>query len=84
MQLPVWTTFYLNEEMLQTGTVFLYVVQFTVTLAFLGAAIWLFVNIRYENREKKWFQLLFGNTEWRPIIRSMEFVKELEAIRVTE
>lgn len=79
LQLPVWTTFYWNKNMLENGNIFLYIIQIAVTLAFTFLAVWLFRNIRYENRDKKWFRLIFDGVEWTPVIRSMELYREIEA-----
>jgi hypothetical protein len=79
LQLPVWTTFYWNKSMLENGNIFLYIIQIAVTLAFTFLAVWLFRNIRYENRDKKWFSLIFDGVEWTPVIRSMELYREIEA-----
>ncbi len=79
LQLPVWTTFYWNKSMLENGNTFLYIIQIAVTLAFAFLAVWLFLNIRYENRDKKWFKLIFDGIEWTPVIRSMELYRGIEA-----
>jgi len=41
-------------------------------------AIWLFFNIKYENRNKKWFQLIFSGKEWTPLMKSMELLEQVE------
>jgi len=38
-------------------------------------AIWLFFNIKYENKNKKWFQLIFNGKEWTPLMKSMELLE---------
>lgn len=81
LQLPLWTTFYLHSGMLETRNTFLLILQAVVTLSFSYLAIWLFKNIKYENRDKKWFRLLFSGTEWAPIIKSMELLKEVEEFK---
>lgn len=78
LQLPVWTTFYWNNSMLENGTIWLYGVQAVVTLSCTYIAIWLFVNIKYENREKQWFRFIFGGKEWDPVIQSMELLKQIQ------
>jgi len=81
LQLPVWTTFYWNKSMLQNGNALLYALQFIVTASFVFAAIWLFRNIKYENRDKKWFKFIFSGNEWKPVMKSMELldlIKEYE------
>jgi len=81
LQLPVWTTFYLNKSMLEDGNIFLYVLQLSVTLSLTYLAVWLFRNIKYDNKDKKWFQFLFSGSEWTPIMKSLQFINDLKAFR---
>jgi hypothetical protein len=78
LQLPVWTTFYLSKSLFTNGNLFLLALQSIVTLAFLFIAIWLFINIKYENRNKKWFQLIFTGKEWQPLLQSMALINDLQ------
>jgi len=78
LQLPVWTTFWWNEVMFQEWTVFQWIISGSVTLAFAFAAIWLFFNIKFENRDKKWFRLLFTGIEWNPLVKSMELLSQID------
>ncbi len=78
LQLPVWTTFYWNEQMFVGDNGLLLILQGIVTLLFVYLACWLFFNIKYENRNKKWFKLLFRGKEWQPILQSMEFLAQLK------
>lgn len=78
LQLPVWTTFYWNESMLENGNWSLWIIQGIVTLSFACVAAWLFFNIKYENRDKKWFQLIFNGKEWTPLMKSMELLSQIE------
>lgn len=80
LQLPAWTTFYLHAEMFRTGHPVLLLLQVSVTLAAVVAAIWLFINIRFENRNKKWFKLLFAGKEWQPVMKAMEILEDSEAL----
>jgi uncharacterized membrane protein len=77
LQLPLWTIFYWNKTMLQNGNIILWIVQIIVTISFTVVGVWLFFNINYKNKDKKWFQLLFSGKEWKPIIKAMELNKEL-------
>lgn len=81
LQLPLWSTFYLHTRMLETGNAILFVLQAVVTISFCYLAIWLFLNIKYDNKDKKWFRLLFSGAEWVPIIKSMELLKEVEEFK---
>lgn len=77
LQLPLWTTFYLSEKMFVTGNIVFLIIQMAVTMAFAYLAIWLFLNITYENRHKKWFKLIFEGREWTPLLKSMELLEQI-------
>lgn len=78
LQLPVWTTFYWNEKMFVTENWLLWILQVIFTSSFTFIALWLFFNIKYENRNKKWFKLIFRGKEWQPILQSMELLNQIE------
>lgn len=84
LQLPVWTTFYWNESMIENGNLFLWIVQSIVTILFAYVAVWLFFNIRLENKDKKWFRLIFKGKEWEPIIRSMELLQQIKEYKTED
>lgn len=81
LQLPIWTIFYWNKSMLENGNFWLYAIQFIVTVSSVITSVWLFFNIKYENRGKKWFQLIIGGIEWNPVIKSMELYREVEEFK---
>ena len=81
LQFPLWTTFYWNESMFENGNALLWVLQGFITLLFAFVSIWFFVNIKYENKDKKWFQWIFNGKEWQPIISSMELLEEVEKFK---
>jgi hypothetical protein len=78
LQLPVWTTFWWNKTMLTDWGILQWVVPLLFTISFTAIAIWLFFNIKYENRNKKWFQLIFSGKEWTPLMKSIELLKQVE------
>ncbi len=78
LQLPLWTTFYISEELLYNGGPLYYCIQGLVTGAFTWAAIWLFRHIRYENRHQRWFRLIFNGREWTPLMQSLNLLEQLE------
>lgn len=81
LQLPIWTIFYWNKSMLENGNLWLYATQFVVTISLTTLAIWLFFNIKYENRDKKWFRQIVSGIEWNPILKSIELYKEIEEFK---
>ncbi len=78
LQLPLWTTFYLSESMFRSGNMFYILINGTVTILFTFLAVWLFINIRFENRDKKWFKLIFEGKEWTPVMKAMELNHQIE------
>ena len=78
LQLPLWTTFYLNQQMLQSGNFMLFILQGMVSISFTWLAIWLFFNIKYENKDKKWFKFIFQSQEWQPVLKAIELQNEIE------
>jgi len=78
LQLPVWTTFWWNPTMLTDWNLLQWTIPVIVTISFTIVALWLFFNIKYENRNKKWFQLIFNGKEWTPLMKSMELLEQVE------
>lgn len=77
LQLPVWTTFYWNKDMMKNGYTGLWVLQIVITLLFAFIAGWLFFNIKYKNKDKKWFKFIFAKNEWEPVLKAIELNKEI-------
>lgn len=78
LQLPFWTTLFLNSIWIGSGNPMFWIIQVLITVAFAGLSIWLFINIRYENREKRWFKFLFGSYEWTPIMKAQEMLVQIK------
>lgn len=78
LQLPLWTTFYLTPSTFIDVGLLIWLVQLPITLAFLGLSVWLYNNIQYQNRNEKWFQLLFSGKEWDNILKSQDLIVELD------
>ncbi len=81
LQLPVWSTFYLHRALFKPENIFWLIIQAIVSFALTYLAIWLFVNIKQENKDRKWFILLFEGKEWSPVIKSMELLEDLAVFR---
>lgn len=78
LQLPVWTFFYWNKSMFESGNTALLFIQILITASFTALALWLFFNIRYENKDRKWFRLIFNGNEWEPVMKSADLLKQLD------
>lgn len=81
LQLPVWTTFYWSAHIFEPGNMVYLIINGIITLLFCYVSIWLFLNIKSENKDKKWFKLIFQGKEWAPVIKSMELYKEMEEFK---
>lgn len=81
LQLPVWSTFYLNQSLFKSENLFWIIFQAICTFLLTYSAVWLFRNINSKNKDAKWFKLLFEGKEWSPIIKSMELMDDLQEFR---
>ncbi len=77
LQLPLWTTFFLSKQFFVQNGLPAMIIPIIVTGVFTGMAIWLFANIRMDNRNKKWFRLLFSGKEWTPMIKAMDMLDKI-------
>lgn len=82
LQLPFWTTFWWNETMLSDWGILQWLLTLFFTISSTIIAIWLFFNIKYKNRNKKWFQLIFSGKEWTPLMKSMELLDQVKFYKV--
>ncbi len=77
LQLPVWTTFWWNETMFRDWNLFQWGITAIITVSFTYIAIWLFFNLKFENKDKKWFQFIFNGKEWTPLMKSIEMLEQV-------
>ena len=78
LQLPAWTVFYWSKEMFQNLNALQISIHISVALGMTFLAIWLYRNIRVENRDKRWFRLLLGGVEWDPIMKSIDLLQQID------
>jgi len=67
--------------MLTDWNILQWVITLFFTVLFTFLAVWLFFNIKYENRDKKWFQLIFNGKEWTPLMESMALLEKIEEFK---
>lgn len=77
LQLPLWTIFYWNDSMLKSENWAWWLLQAFFTVGFTTISIWLFFNLKYENRKAKWFLWLFCGKEWQPLTQAMEMLESI-------
>ena len=78
LQLPAWSVFFWTKEMFQNLNFLQISIHVGVALGMCYLGIWLFRNIRFENRDKKWFRLLLGGIEWDPIMKSFDLLHQID------
>lgn len=81
LQLPLWATFNMRMAMFKNNNLLWLLTQTFIALLLAAAAVWLFVNIKHENRHKKWFRFIFSGQEWEPTIKSMELLDEIQTLK---
>jgi hypothetical protein len=77
LQLPFYTTFFWSRQWIASDIKF-WLIPFPITLLFVSLAIWLYRNISYKNVDKRWFRILFSGIEWTPVIKAINYLKEIE------
>ena len=77
LQLPVFTTFYINESMIANAGVGFWIIQSAITLLFAFAGIWCYRNIDMKNSDKKWFKFLFGDKEWKSLAKAEDMLQQI-------
>ncbi len=79
LQLPFYSTWYINFEWINNSPKAFYFIHVPIVLLFALASIWFYKNINIKNKDKKWFRFLFSGPEWTSIIRSGQFLDEIES-----
>lgn len=55
----------------------LWMFQIAITLSFVFIAGWLFFNMKFKNKDKKWFRIIFSRNEWEPVLKAIELNNEI-------
>jgi len=78
LQAPFYCTFFWNFQWMRESPLTFWLIAFPIAVLFAVFSIWLYRNIHLRNADKKWFKLLFSGREWTSVIKSMEYLKEIE------
>ena len=78
LQLPLFTTLHINSTMFEEINLILWTIQIIVTGSFTYLSVWLFLNIKMDNCDKKWFRMIFNGKEWDDLYKAGDFLNELE------
>ncbi|MDF2188221.1 hypothetical protein [Paraflavitalea sp. CAU 1676] len=78
LQLPVWTTFFWSKRLFADANALQIAIPVVIAALFTWAAVWLFINIRFENKDKKWFRLIFRGKEWDPMLKANDLLHQVQ------
>ena len=78
LQLPFYTIWYLNYELIVHGSILFWIVQIFCTGLTTWLAIWLFKNVNYENLNNKRVRNFMHGYGFYSVIQSLDFVKEID------
>ena len=81
LQLPFYTTCYLTNKLMTSGSLQFWVIQVSVTLLFTWLAIFLFKNISLQNRNKKWVKNFLRGYGLSRVAKAMDFIDEIEEFK---
>lgn len=78
LQLPFYTFFYINQEVLREATIRFWSFQLFFTGAFTAIALFFYLNISPKNIHKKWVKKLIDDAGGQSLRKTMEFINEIE------
>lgn len=80
-QAPFYSTWFWNHQFITGSGLAFWTIAVPVELLLTLGAVWLYRNITLANADKKWFRLLFNGIEWTPVLRAMEYLKEIDEFK---
>ncbi|RFM25749.1 hypothetical protein [Deminuibacter soli] len=84
LQMPFYCTWFWHSSWIDYGSARFWLITFPITLFFTVLAIWLYKQIDYKNRHKKWFRLLMGGKEWTTVVKAMDYLDEINRFKQEE
>lgn len=82
LQLPFWTTIYLDNSWFPSSVGGYYIIfQILFTGTFTLIAIWLYKNQKIENLNKTWYKKLLAGSGGSSVEKALQFYKELESFK---
>jgi hypothetical protein len=78
LQLPFYTTWYLNYELIVHGSIIFWIVQIFFTGLSTWLAIWLFRNLNYRNLNKNRVRNFMRGYGFYSVIQALDFIKEID------
>ena len=81
LQMPFYSTWFITPTLLANAGAGWLIVQIVCTTVLTFLSIWLYRNISFKNVNKRWFRILFGNSEWTGVTQAISFIKEIDEFK---
>ena len=82
LQLPLYSTWFWNDEWINDSSHNFWMSAFPITLGFLALTLYLFVKLKPENIGQKWVKmLLMAGPEYKSLLIANEFLAEIEKMK---
>ena len=81
LQLPFYTTFYITQEMIQSGGRGFWIFMSIFTGLSIAIALFLYTNISYKNIHRRWVRSLLDGAGGKSVIKAMEYINEIEEFK---
>jgi hypothetical protein len=78
LQFPVFATWNINFELINDRPWAFWLIQVPIVIIFTYIGVWFYRNINIKNIDKRWFRIMFCGSEWNSILKSAQFLKEIE------
>jgi len=84
VQLPFYSTWYINYNMIAHGNIIFWTIQLFVTGFLIGIVIWMYRILNYQNKDSKWVRYLTQGYGFDSIQQAMDFIKEIDEFKETK
>lgn len=78
LQLPFYTTWYLNYDLIVHGSLIFYIIQILLTGSTVWLDIWLFKNMIEKNLNKKWVHNFMRGYGFYRARQAIDFISEID------
>jgi hypothetical protein len=78
LQLPFYTTWYLDYDLIVHGSIIFYIIQILLTGSTVWLAIWLFKNLNEKNLNKKWVHNFMRGYGFYRAKQAIDFISEID------
>lgn len=80
LQLPFFTTFYLNDLIFQNAGLWFWLNQILIMGLMITLSAWLFKSLDEKNKDKRWFKHFFDySAQW--VAEALEFCRQMQVLQ---